>query len=172
MDRAWILLGMMGAGKSSIGRSLAALTGREFHDTDLMLQQRFGRPVGQIFDIYGESTFRDHETSILRAIEPGPIVLATGGGIVTRDENWTHLHRIGITVFLQASADTILERLENSKKRRPLLEREDWKAHARNLIDQRTHLYQRADITINVDGENLETGPSRVLEAITSFETR
>ena len=121
MERGWILLGMMGAGKSSIGRNLAEASHRPFLDTDLLLQNRLGRPVSQIFQVYGEATFRDHETSILRNLEPEPVVLATGGGIVLREENWTEMRRLGITVFLDAAFETLTERLARSKKKRPLL---------------------------------------------------
>ena len=82
MERAWILIGMMGVGKSTIGSILAEQTHRPFHDTDRMLVHRLGRPIPQLFQIYGESTFRDHETAILKTLEPGPQVISTGGGIV------------------------------------------------------------------------------------------
>jgi shikimate kinase len=166
MDRCWILLGMMGAGKSSIGRALAELAGREFLDTDLLMQTRLGRPIPQIFQIYGEPTFRDHETSILRSLEPQPVVLATGGGIVLRDENWTELHRLGITVFLDASPETITDRLARSKKKRPLLQVEDWPDRIKTLLEQRLPLYRKADVVVPVDDVDLEIGARRVLEAI------
>src|SRR5690349_9779443 len=108
MERCWILLGMMGAGKSAVGRALAELSGREFVDTDLLLQQRLGRPISQLFAVYGEDAFRDHETSILRSLEPLPVVLATGGGIVVREENWSELRRLGTTIYLRATPETII----------------------------------------------------------------
>ena len=116
MERCWILLGMMGAGKSSVGRALAELSGREFVDTDILLQHRFGRPVHQIFEVYGEDAFRHHETSVLRSLEPSSIVLATGGGIVTRESNWSELGRLGATIYLNAGLSTLLSRLEASKE--------------------------------------------------------
>lgn len=161
---------MMGAGKSSVGRSLAQLSGREFLDTDLLLQHRFGRPIGQIFDIYGEVAFREHEHSILRDLQPRACILATGGGIVLREDNWTELRRLGVTVFLRAGAQTIIERLEQSKKRRPLLEREDWKEHTQRLLESRMPLYERADVIVSVDGQDLESAPGKVLQAISEFE--
>src|SRR3954464_1775303 len=91
MERCWILVGMMGAGKTSLGRSLAGLSGREHLDTDHLLQRRLGRPIPQLFNIYGEATFRDHETSILKGLEPGPSVISTGGGIVLRPVNWVEM---------------------------------------------------------------------------------
>ncbi|AIE85781.1 shikimate kinase [Fimbriimonas ginsengisoli] len=166
MDRCWILLGMMGAGKSSIGRALAELSGREFLDTDLLMQTRLGRPIPQIFQIYGESTFRDHETSILRSLEPHAAVLATGGGIVLREENWKELRRLGITIFLDASVETITDRLARSKKKRPLLQVEDWPERVESLLEQRRELYRRADITVAVDDVDLELGAQRVYDAL------
>src|SRR5580658_4293007 len=126
MNRCWILVGMMGAGKSSIGRLLAESTGRSFVDTDLILQQRLGRPISQIFQIYGEEAFRDHETSVLKGLEPSMSVISTGGGIVLRDENWAEFNRLGQTIFLDASIETLIGRLAVSKKKRPLLQVEDW----------------------------------------------
>jgi shikimate kinase len=166
MDRCWILLGMMGAGKSSIGRALAELSGREFIDTDLLLQSRLGRPIPQIFQIYGEPTFRDHESSILRSLEPQPAVLATGGGIVLREENWVELRRLGTTIFLDASAETITDRLARSKKKRPLLQVDDWPDRVKILLEQRLPLYRNADIVVPVDDVDLEVGAQRVLDAI------
>jgi shikimate kinase len=170
MERAWILLGMMGAGKSAVGRGLAELSGRPFRDTDILLQHRFGRPVSQIFSIYGEQTFREHETSILRSLEPDAYVLATGGGIVTREENWAELRRIGTTIFLKASPETLIERLELSKKRRPLLETANWQDRATQILESRLPLYEQADIVVCVDGLELSTAPQLVFDAIRSAE--
>jgi shikimate kinase len=166
MERCWILLGMMGAGKSSVGRALAELSGREFLDTDLMLQHRFGRPVHQIFDVYGEDAFRHHETSVLKTIEPSLAVLATGGGIVTRDANWQELRRIGLTIFLNASPETLISRLEVSKKKRPLLMAEAWPDRVRGLLEQRRPLYERADLVVEVDSDDVKNVAARVLAAI------
>lgn len=159
---------MMGAGKSSIGRALADLTGREFVDTDTLLQNRLGRPIPQIFKIYGEDTFREHESSILRNIEPGPIVLATGGGIVLRPENWETMRQIGITVFLDAAPQTIKERLQRSKKKRPLLDAEDWEDRIDAILEKRMPLYRQADVIVPVDDVDLDEGARRVADFIQS----
>jgi len=157
---------MMGAGKSSIGRALAELSDRQFIDTDQLLQQRLGRPIPQIFQIYGEETFRAHETSILKGLEPAPIVLATGGGIVTRDENWDELRRLGLTVFLDATPETLKDRLARSKKKRPLLQTEEWETRIEQLLVARMPLYQSADLTVAVDDVDLMDGAQKVLDAI------
>jgi shikimate kinase len=166
MERCWILLGMMGAGKSSVGRALAELSGREFMDTDLLLQHRFGRPVYQIFDVYGEDAFRQHETSVLKSIEPANVVLATGGGIVTREANWDELRRIGTTIYLKATAETIIERLKASKKKRPLLMADAWPERVLDLLAARTPLYERADISVQVDSDDVVNVANRALAAI------
>lgn len=156
----------METGKSSIGRALAELSDRQFIDTDQLLQQRLGRPIPQIFQIYGEETFRAHETSILKSLEPSPIVLATGGGIVTRSENWDELRRLGLTVFLDATPATLKDRLARSKKKRPLLQTEEWETRIDELLAVRTPLYQTADLTVAVDDVDLMDGAQKVLDAI------
>src|SRR5689334_6309954 len=148
MERCWILVGMMGVGKSAVGRELAVRTGREFLDTDQMLQNRLGRPVTQLFQVYGESAFRDHETSLLKTLEPRDAILSTGGGIVIRDANWEELRRLGTTLYLKATPDDLIARLTTSKKRRPLLEVEDWEQRLRNLLAAREDRYQLADVVV------------------------
>jgi shikimate kinase len=171
MNRSWILIGMMGAGKSSVGRALAELTERTFVDTDLILQQRLGRPINQIFQIYGEQAFRDHETSVIRALEPSPSVLSTGGGIVLREENWTEFRRLGLTIFLDAKIETLIRRLTVSKKKRPLLQVENWELQTENILASRLEMYRRADLTVNVDDIDLTNGAERVLAAIRQYES-
>jgi len=161
---------MMGAGKSSVGRSLSEASGREFLDTDALLQQRLGRPISQIFQIYGETAFRDHETSLLKSIEPGPKVVSTGGGIILREENWLEFSRLGITIFLDAKIETLIERLTVSKKKRPLLQAEDWEQRTKDILESRLELYRKADIRVPVDDVDLSNGADRVLSAIMEYE--
>jgi shikimate kinase len=165
MDRCWILVGMMGVGKSAVGRELAVRTGREFLDTDLMLQNRLGRPVSQLFQIYGESAFRDHESSLLRSLEPCSAILSTGGGIVVRPENWTELRRLGRVVYLKATDSDLIQRLANSKKRRPLLEVENWEDRLRNLLEQREPLYRQADAVVELAGDDITTAADKAYAA-------
>lgn len=162
---------MMGAGKSSVGRALAELSEREFIDTDLILQHRLGRPIPQIFQIYGEDAFRDHETSVLRSIDPKPAVLSTGGGIVMRNANWVEMNRIGITIYLRSSFETLVSRLEASKKRRPLLELDEWKERVHELLRLREPLYEKADLTVNLENLDVPSAAARVLEALRSERT-
>lgn len=149
---------MMGAGKSAVGRCLADLTGREFRDTDRLLSTRLGRPITQLFSIYGEEAFRAHETAILRQLEPGPYVLATGGGMIMREENWTEFRRVGLTIFLNFPTEVIIKRLGASKKKRPLLLRDDWETVVYELYEKRRSHYEKADIHVTpVEGDIGET---------------
>lgn len=169
MNHCWILIGMMGAGKSSVGRALAELSGREFLDTDIMLQNRLGRPIPQIFQVYGEDAFRDHETSILRSLEPKPAVLSTGGGIVMREANWAEMRRLGLTIYLKASPETLITRLEASKKKRPLLQVEEWPERVRDLLGRREALYEQADVTVELDSADVQTGAQLILDKLSEL---
>ncbi len=157
---------MMGAGKSSVGRELAERTGRVFLDTDQLLQHRLGRPIAQLFQIYGEESFRAHETAVLRSLEPGFTILATGGGIVMRPENWQEFARLGATIYLEASPETLIARLDQSKKKRPLLMREDWQETVRTLLESRIPMYRQAEVTVGLDGADISEAAERVLTAM------
>jgi shikimate kinase len=157
---------MMGAGKSTVGKALAELVERDFIDTDSLLQARLGRPIAQVFQIYGEDTFREHETSVLRSLEPCPAVVSTGGGIVLRDENWSEMRRLGVTVFLDCPYEILVERLQRSKRKRPLLQAEDWPDRLRALLENRMPLYRKADITVPIQEVEIDLAAQQVRQAI------
>lgn len=135
-----------------------------------MLERRFGRTVSQIFKVYGEEAFRGHETSVLQSIQPHACVLATGGGIVMREENWKELQRLGTVVYLRADPDRLTQRLEQSKRKRPLLMVEDWEGRVHSLIEQRTPMYERADIVFDTDDSPIPDVAARVRQQIEEFE--
>jgi len=166
METCWILVGMMGAGKSSVGRRLAEMSQREFVDTDLMLSNRLGRAIPHIFQIYGEGAFRDHETSILKSLEPGPMILSTGGGIVLREANWDEMRRLGTTIYLRAAPDVLIDRLRTSKKRRPLLEVENWEEQVRSILAKREPLYERAEVIVDLDTHDIQGAADIVWHAL------
>ncbi len=157
MDGYIILVGMMGAGKSTVGKILAENLNLPFVDSDTLIERRLGRKIDSFFKNYGEEAFREHEHNTFAELEPEPGVLSTGGGVVLREDNWEQLKRLGTVVYLSASPETLIARLEASKRKRPLLEREDWKDHLRTILDQRTRLYEQADIHISVDNVDLRT---------------
>lgn len=157
---------MMGVGKSTIGGILAQRAGRQHIDTDKLLVNRLGRPIPQLFQLFGESTFRDHETAILKSFEPGPLVISTGGGIVLRPQNWLEMRRLGTTIFLDVPVDVLLARLAVSKKRRPLLQGDDMEDKVRSILAARTDLYLQADVKVELGDLEAEDGATRVLAAL------
>lgn len=156
MSRSYVLVGMMGCGKSTVGMRLAERLDLPFLDTDSMLERKLGRPSAQLFDLFGEVTFRDHESRILAELSDEPRVLATGGGIVLRPENWEHLRRLGTIVWLNIDRGVIKDRLATTKRRRPLLDRQDWPDHFDSILDERKDLYAQADVQITGAFEKFE----------------
>lgn len=157
---------MMGVGKSTVGQILADLTGRDFQDTDRLLVQRFGRPVPQIFKLYGEQTFRDHETSILKGLEREGQVVSTGGGIVLREQNWEIMRALGTTIFLDVPLDVLTDRLKKSRKPRPLLQTEDVEGRIQEILEARRPLYEQANLTVQLGPATAEPAARLVLEAL------
>jgi shikimate kinase len=134
----------MGSGKSSVGRRIAARTKLRFADTDTIVSSQAGQPIVQIFESQGESAFRDMEAAVLRdlANESG-IVLATGGGILTREGNLDTLRKIGIVAWLDAAPDVLFERVSRNQKR-PLLHTDDPRATFDTLLAGRRSIYEAA----------------------------
>ncbi len=162
------LVGMMGAGKSAAGRPLAEALGYRFLDADTALEQVAGRSIPEIFASDGEAGFRALETAVLGQITGWhSLVVATGGGVVTRPENWGHL-RQGLVVWLDAPANLLWERLSKDPTPRPLMQAPDPQAHLETLLDQRRPLYAQADLRVLQTGEASDQVAARVLEAIPS----
>ncbi|MGF1515504.1 MAG: shikimate kinase [Elainellaceae cyanobacterium] len=142
------LVGMMGAGKTTVGRHLAHLLGYQFFDTDQVVEQAAGKSVARIFADSGEADFRQVETQVLSQLcAHQRLVVATGGGIVLSRTNWSYLH-YGAVVWLSASVDTLYRRLSRDTTR-PLLQRENPRQVLEDLLAERHHLYAQADLTLN-----------------------
>lgn len=169
--RTYILVGMMGAGKSAIGRSVAELSGRPYHDTDSIVQNRLGRSITQFFQIYGEEAFREHEAAALRSLEPEAMVLATGGGVVLRDDNWQQMNRLGPVLYLRVPDEVLIHRLQISRKKRPLLETEDWQATLRSILKAREPHYLKADAVLDLESEGVEEVAERAYEIFLRLES-
>lgn len=147
------LVGMMGAGKSAVGRPLAEALGYRFLDADTSISRAAGRSITEIFRTEGEQGFRDLETAVLGGIASWhSLVVATGGGVVTRPSNWGHL-RQGVVVWLDAPTELLLERLRHDPTPRPLLNEADPEARLRQLLELRRPLYAQADLHISQTGD-------------------
>lgn len=142
MSRPVFLVGPMGAGKTTIGKLLAHQLGYPFKDTDREIEDRTGADIPWIFDVEGEAGFREREIAVLADLSmQGQQVVATGGGIIMREENRECLKLSGIVFFLTASIEQLLERTAKDK-RRPLLQVADPEARIRELIALREPLYR------------------------------
>ena len=148
LDRIF-LIGPMGSGKTTIGRQLSRRLGMDFLDLDLELQDRCGVEVAIIFDIEGESGFRQRESALLDELtRRDGLILATGGGSVLQEANRRMLTERGLVVYLQTSVDQQLKRLERDKQR-PLLQAPDRRRRLRELAEQRNPIYEAcADLAI------------------------
>jgi shikimate kinase len=153
-----ILVGLMAVGKSTIGRALADMLGFAFYDTDQVIEQRAGAPVAWIFDVEGESGFRDREQQVLDELtrEDG-IVLATGGGIVLRPCNRAMLRSRGTVIHLDSPVERLVERTRRDRKR-PLLQGGDPRETLRRLSEERGPLYAEvADYRFVTDRQGVKT---------------
>jgi shikimate kinase len=144
-----ILVGMMGSGKTTMGRTLARHLGKTFVDSDEEIIKRTGVTVPHIFDIEGESGFRLRETVAIRDLAGREnMVLATGGGAVLDEQNRAMLHQNGIVIYLKASVHDLWQRTRNDRNR-PLLQTSDPHARLTELFQQRDPLYRQvADIIV------------------------
>jgi shikimate kinase len=146
--RSIVLIGMMGAGKSSIGRRLAARLGIPFSDADAAIEQAAGMSVADIFEAHGEPSFRSGEARVIaRLLENGPQVLATGGGSFMNPETRARIHEKGISVWLKADMDILLRRVRR-RNDRPLLRNDDPAVTLTELLAAREPIYGEANLTV------------------------
>lgn len=140
--RRIVLIGPMGAGKTTIGKGLAKELGFEFLDSDKEIEQRCGADIPWIFDVEGETGFRERERAVIEDLcQREGIVLATGGGAILNEDNRRHLARDALVVYLQTSVDQQYERTRRDRHR-PLLQREDPRGILQQLMEIRDPLYR------------------------------
>ena len=169
--RSLYLVGMMGSGKTSTGRPLAERLGYGFVDADAVIEQAAGCSIPQIFASDGETGFRAIETQVLSAIsQRHSLVVATGGGVVTRPENWGLLHH-GIVIWLDVGRQQLLERLRADDTARPLLQQQDPVAALDALLAERRPLYAEADLTVVIQNETPEQVADGVLQLLPTLLT-
>ena len=160
------LVGMMGSGKSTAGRHLAEQLGYRFLDADSSIEQVAGRSIPELFASEGEAGFRDLEAAVLNQIASWhSLVVATGGGVVTRPENWGQMQQ-GVVIWLDAPDALLLQRLSADPTPRPLMQSEDPAQRLAELMGQRRPLYAQADLHIVQDGRAPDQVAEQILEAL------
>lgn len=154
--RSIVLVGLMGAGKTSVGRLLAKRFGKTFYDCDQEIELRTGVKIPVIFEIEGEAGFRAREATVLRELAAlKDIVLATGGGAILREENRQTLMQGGTVVYLRASLDDLWQRTRHDRNR-PLLQTADPRAKLEELFAQRDPLYREvASLVMDTGNQSL-----------------
>jgi shikimate kinase len=160
--RSVVLVGMMGAGKSSVGRRVALRLGIPFVDADTEIEKAAGMSISDIFAIRGEGEFRAGEARvILRLLEGGPQVLATGGGAFINPDTRAAIAAKGISIWLKAEPDVLMKRIKR-RQDRPLLHTADPAATLRKLLDEREPVYALADLTV----QSREVTHDRIVDEI------
>jgi shikimate kinase len=146
--RSVVLVGMMGAGKSTIGRRLSARLRLPFLDADIEIEAAAAMSIPEIFEAHGEPHFRDGEARVIaRLLDSGPAVIATGGGAFMREETRRRIRLQAVSIWLKADADIIMRRVKR-RVDRPLLQTADPAATVGRLIEEREPINQHADLTI------------------------
>ena len=164
--RSVYLIGMMGSGKTSTGRPLAERLGYGFVDADAVIEQAAGCSIAEMFQRDGEPEFRALEKQVLNSIsQRHSLVVATGGGVVTQQENWGLLHS-GIVIWLDVVQEQLLKRLQSDKTVRPLLQTADPEAALSDLLAERKALYAEADLTVVINDEPPEAVADGIVQLL------
>lgn len=166
-DKSIVLVGLMGAGKTCIGRRLATWLGLPFVDADSEIEAAAGCSIEEIFGRFGEQAFRDGERRVIaRLLEEGPPrVIATGGGAFVNPETRANVRRSGVSVWLKADLEVLLHRVSR-RNNRPLLKGGNKRETLEQLMDERHPFYAEADVTIETSDESPDATVERVIEAL------
>ena len=167
------LIGFMGAGKTAVGKVLAEKLGRSFVELDLLIEQKVGEPISEIFQQEGEIVFRELEIEVTREVSKGRnLVIACGGGIVLNKINVDRLKENAIIVYLTASPGVILKRVANEEGQRPLLEVDNPVLTIREMLRFRKPFYERAaDIIINTSRLDINSAAEQIISRLKDDES-
>lgn len=168
-SRSLVLVGMMGAGKSSVGRKLAARLVLPFADADTEIEAAAGMTIPEIFEIRGEPEFRSGEARVIaRLLDGGPQVLATGGGAYMNAETRKLIKDKGVSIWLRAGFDVLMRRIRR-RTDRPLLHTADPDATLKRLIDERYPVYELAELAIESRDVSHEVIVEEVIAALADY---
>lgn len=171
-DRSIVLVGLMGAGKTSIGRRLAKHLHLPFIDADAEIAKAAGLSIPEIFRLYGEPAFRDGERRVIeRLMRESAKVLATGGGAFMDPDTRAIVRQRGISIWLRADLDVLVHRI-GRRDDRPLLAGGDPRAVLGDLIKQRYPVYAEADLTVDTGDEPAEATVEKVIAALQHFKNK
>ncbi len=168
LKKTIILVGMMGAGKTAVGKALAAKIGAPFLDSDAEIEHAANMSIPEIFTRDGEAFFRARESEVLQRLlaDPKKSVLSTGGGAFLAEANRSLISAEGVSVFLQADLDLLWNRVRH-KETRPLLKTRDPRGTLGKLFTERAPIYALADITVKANAHySIDKMASKVLEAL------
>jgi len=167
MSNNIILVGLMGAGKSTIGRSLAKKLKKEFYDSDRVIEERTGVDIATIFEIEGEEGFRDRESQVIMELcQLKDIIIATGGGSVLREENRINMKQFSQVVYLSTTAELLYSRIRHDKSR-PLMQTSNPLETLKKLLEDREPLYKEvSEIIITTGKQKASVIVKRVIEAL------
>lgn len=169
LDRPVVLVGLMGAGKTRVGGMLARALEIPFVDSDMEIERAAGMAVADIFDVYGESAFRDCEVKVLARLVEAPVkVLATGGGSFMNADTRALIKEKAISIWLKAELDVLLERVMQGG-RRPLLKVADPRAVLQELIDKRYPIYAEADLVVDSGTQSPQDMARTLVEMIGGY---
>lgn len=169
LRRPLVLVGLMGAGKSKIGRQISTDFEIPFIDTDDEIEKVAGMSIAAIFDLYGEDKFREIEAREIKCLLEGkPAVISTGGGAYMQQETRQIINQLGLSIWLKAAPETLAGRISNTDSR-PLLKGKDPVKVLQELAKQRYPIYQNAELVIDTDGLSLTKAIEKVKTTITSY---
>ena len=162
-----VMVGMMGAGKSAVGRALATRLGVPFLDSDDEIEAAAAMTVAEVFERDGEAFFRNREAEVIaRLLATGPCVLSTGGGAYLRAENRDRIHELGVAVWLRADIELLWERVRH-KSTRPLLHTPDPKATLKALYEGRVATYAKAELVVDAHaGYSIQAMTEQVIRVL------
>ena len=169
-DRSVVLVGMMGVGKSSIGRRLAARLAVPFVDADTEIEKAAGMSISDIFARHGEADFRGGEARVIaRLLDTGPQVLATGGGAIMNEGTRAGIKSKGVSIWLSADFEVLMRRIAKRREDRPMLQTEDPAETLRQLLEIREPVYAQADLTIQSREGPHDAIVSEIITALADF---
>ncbi len=171
LNRPLVLVGLMGAGKTSVGRRLAEFLDVDFRDSDTEIEAAADMEIGEIFSRFGETYFREGEQRVIaRLLDGAPVVLATGGGAFVRPENREVIAASALSIWLDAELETLWSRVKD-RDTRPLLKAPNPRGILAELYEARRPEYAKADIRVQSDpGLTHEMMVRRILEAIRAYD--